>query len=104
MDSKICFENECLRCRGNMWTMCEFHDCICNGLGDTWWTDKCTYFSSIVVVKLWPVIPVKPLAAGLYTPLSHNTMLLAVREHRGCWMEGGTHFYVMPIMQWMNTA
>ena len=27
--------------------MCEFHDCNCNGLGDTWWTDKCTYFSSI---------------------------------------------------------
>ena len=30
--------------------MCEFHDCNCNGLGDTWWTDKCTYFSSIDVV------------------------------------------------------
>ena len=27
--------------------MCEFHDCNCNGLGDMWWTDKCTYFSSI---------------------------------------------------------
>ena len=23
--------------------MCEFHDCNCNGLGDMWWTDKCTY-------------------------------------------------------------
>ena len=27
--------------------MCEFHDCNCNGFGDMWWTDKCTYFSSI---------------------------------------------------------
>ena len=27
--------------------MCEFHDFICNGFGDMWWTDKCTYFSSI---------------------------------------------------------
>ena len=31
--------------------MCEFHDCNCNGLGDTWWTDKCTYFSSIDASK-----------------------------------------------------
>ena len=30
-----------------MWTMCVFHDSICNGFGDMWWTDKCTYFSSI---------------------------------------------------------
>ena len=22
-------------------------DCNCNGFGDMWWTDKCTYFSSI---------------------------------------------------------
>ena len=28
--------------------MCEFHDSNCNGFGDMWWTDKCTYFSSIV--------------------------------------------------------
>ena len=27
--------------------MCEFHDCNGNGFGDMWWTDKCTYFSSI---------------------------------------------------------
>ena len=27
--------------------MCEFHDCNGNGFGDIWWTDKCTYFSSI---------------------------------------------------------
>ena len=27
--------------------MCEFHGSNCNGLGDSWWTDKCTYFSSI---------------------------------------------------------
>ena len=27
--------------------MCEFHDANCNGFGDMWWTDKCTYFSSI---------------------------------------------------------
>ena len=27
--------------------MCEFHDSNCNGFGDMWWTDKCTYFSSI---------------------------------------------------------
>ena len=33
----------------NTWTMCEFHDCNCNGFGDMWWTDKCTYFSSIDV-------------------------------------------------------
>ena len=27
--------------------MCEFHGSNCNGLGDIWWTDKCSYFSSI---------------------------------------------------------
>ena len=27
--------------------MCEFHDARCNVFGDMWWTDKCTYFSSI---------------------------------------------------------
>ena len=27
--------------------MCAFHDCNCNVFGDMWWTDKCTYFSSI---------------------------------------------------------
>ena len=27
--------------------MCEFHDSNSNGLGDMWWTDQCTYFSSI---------------------------------------------------------
>ena len=27
--------------------MCAFHDSNCNGFGDMWWTDKCTYFSSI---------------------------------------------------------
>ena len=33
-DSKIDFEmNECYRCRGNTWTMCEFHDSNCNGFG-----------------------------------------------------------------------
>ena len=26
--------------------MCEFHDSNCNGLGDMWWTNKCTYFST----------------------------------------------------------
>ena len=29
--------------------MCEFHDSNCNGFGDMWWTDKCTYLSSIDV-------------------------------------------------------
>ena len=29
--------------------MCGFHDSNCNGFGDMWWTDKCTYFSSIDV-------------------------------------------------------
>ena len=27
--------------------VCAFHDSNCNGFGDMWWTDKCTYFSSI---------------------------------------------------------
>ena len=27
--------------------MCAFHDSNCNGFGDMWRTDKCTYFSSI---------------------------------------------------------
>ena len=27
--------------------VCAFHDSNCNGFGDIWWTDKCTYFSSI---------------------------------------------------------
>ena len=30
--------------------MCEFHGSNGNGLGDIWWTDKCTYFSSIDVM------------------------------------------------------
>ena len=51
MDCKICFEMIILRCRGNTGTMCEFHDPDCNGLGDMWWTDKCTYFSSIDVFR-----------------------------------------------------
>ena len=29
--------------------MCEFQESNCNGFGDMWWTDKCTYFSSIDV-------------------------------------------------------
>ena len=32
-----------------MWTMCEFNESNCNGFGDMWWTDKCTYFRSIDV-------------------------------------------------------
>ena len=31
--------------------MCEFQESNCNGFGDRgpmWWTDKCTYFSSIL--------------------------------------------------------
>ena len=27
--------------------MCAFRDSNCHGFGDMWWTDKCTYFSSI---------------------------------------------------------
>ena len=27
--------------------MCAFHESNCHGFGDNWWTDKCTYFSSI---------------------------------------------------------
>ena len=27
--------------------MCEFHNSNSNGLGDIWWTDKFSYFSSI---------------------------------------------------------
>ena len=26
--------------------MCAFHYSNCNGFGDMWWRDKCTYFSS----------------------------------------------------------
>ena len=37
--------NEFDRCRGNTWTMCEFHDSNGNGLGDIWWTNKLIYFS-----------------------------------------------------------
>ena len=34
--------------------MCAFHDSNCNGFGDMWWTDKCTYFSSILsMVLVW---------------------------------------------------
>ena len=37
------------RCRGNMLTMCEFHEYTCNGFGDIWWTDNPIYFSSMDV-------------------------------------------------------
>ena len=47
MDSKICFEMSVFVVEAIMWTMCELHDCNCNGLADTWWTDKCTYFSRL---------------------------------------------------------
>ena len=47
MGSKIGFENEFDHCRGNTWTMCEFHESTCNGLVDIWWTDNPIYFSSI---------------------------------------------------------
>ena len=36
--------------------MCAFHDSNCNGFGDVWWTDKCTYFSSIDYIPLFPVL------------------------------------------------
>ena len=52
MDIKICFEMSVFvveAIRG----LCEFHDCNCNGLGGTWWTDNCTYFSSIDR-RAWP--------------------------------------------------
>ena len=29
--------------------MCKFHESICNGFGDIWWTDNPIYFSSIDV-------------------------------------------------------
>ena len=48
MDSKIGFQMRLFdRCRGNTWTMCEFHGSNDNGLGDIWWTDKPCYFSII---------------------------------------------------------
>ena len=34
-------------CRGNTWTICEFHESTCNCFGDIWWTDNPIYFSSI---------------------------------------------------------
>ena len=34
-----------------MWTMCEFHNSNCNGLGDIWWTDKYFYFSIIDITR-----------------------------------------------------
>ena len=48
-DSKIGFVNEFDCCRGNMWTMCEFHDSNGNGFGDIGWTDKLIYFIIIDV-------------------------------------------------------
>ena len=37
-----------------MWAMCEFHESICNGFGDIWWTDNPIYFSSIdIVTATW---------------------------------------------------
>ena len=35
----------------------EFQESNCNGFGDMWWTDKCTYFSSIDIsmILLKPV-------------------------------------------------
>ena len=35
MDSKFFF-NEFYRCRGNTWTVCEFHGSNGNGFGDIW--------------------------------------------------------------------
>ena len=32
--------------------MCEFQESTCNGFGDMWWTDKCTYFSSIDIIEV----------------------------------------------------
>ena len=47
MGSKIAwFWNEFDHCRGNTWTMCEFHESTWNGFGDIWWTDNPIYFSS----------------------------------------------------------
>ena len=42
------FQNQFGRCRGNTWTMREFHDSNGNGFEDISWTDKLHYFSSIV--------------------------------------------------------
>ena len=54
MASKIGFEMSLIivefdHCRGNTWTMCEFHESTCNGFGDIWGTDNPIYFSSIDV-------------------------------------------------------
>ena len=35
--------------------MCEFRDANSNGFGYMWWTDKCTYFSSIDIVHGAPM-------------------------------------------------
>ena len=45
------FLNEFDRCRGNTWTVCEFHGSNGNGFGDIWWTDNPIYLSSIDVHK-----------------------------------------------------
>ena len=44
---RVWFGNEFGRCRGNAWTMCEFHDSSCNGFGDIWWT-----YTTVVVFRL----------------------------------------------------
>ena len=49
--------------------MCAFHDSNGNGFGDMWWTDKCTYFSSIDIVGEYytHIICVFTKIRGLYS-------------------------------------
>ena len=72
------FWNDFLRCRGNTWTMCEFHDSNCNGFGDMWGTDKCIYFSSVDYSDLFirPVHTIEKMCARLVreTPFIHSAV------------------------------
>ena len=69
------FWNDFLRCRGNTWTMCEFHDSNCNGFGDMWWTDICIYFSSTVVSSY---LVQQPFCVWHYTTVSSSDSSLFV--------------------------
>ena len=58
--------------------MCEFHNSKSNGLGDIWWTDKCSYFSSIDI----PSNNVKKYASNTVVLVRRS---MGVALYRGRW-------------------
>ena len=95
--------------------MYEFHDSNGNGFGDMWWTDKCTYFSSIDTAALGDLpsrLPARPPAvatlpldveyiywlnalmittSSVFITLSHEALAHSTKNRGDSWSEVSLH-------------